>query len=122
MLVEITPIKINPISAIGKALGKAINGDVMEKLEETRQILDTHIKTDDARNADMHRSKILRFNNELLRNIPHTKEEFVDALYEIDCYEEYCREHPDYKNNRAVHAIANISRVYDERLAKKDFL
>ena len=30
--------------------------------------------------------------------------------------------HKDYENNRAVHAIANINRVYDERLAKHDFL
>ena len=32
------------------------------------------------------------------------------------------RDHEDYRNNRAVHAIANISRVYDERLQKHDFL
>ena len=31
-LVEISPIKINPWSAIGKAIGRAINGDVIEKL------------------------------------------------------------------------------------------
>ena len=52
-LVEISPIKINPWTAIGKAIGRAINGDVIEKLEATRKTLDEHIKTDDARNADM---------------------------------------------------------------------
>ena len=62
-LVEISPIKINPWTAIGKAIGRAINGDVIEKLEATRKTLDDHIKTDDARNADMHRAAILRFNN-----------------------------------------------------------
>ena len=40
----------------------------------------------------------------------------------INCYERYCREHPDYQNGRAVHAIANIGRVYDDRLKKHDFL
>ena len=121
-LVEISPIKINPWTAIGKAIVRAINGDVIEKLEATRKTLDEHIKTDDARNADMHRAAILRFNNELLRDIPHTREEFIEVLSEIDFYEQYCESHPDYKNNRAVHAVANIKRVYDDRLIKHDFL
>lgn len=34
----------------------------------------------------------------------------------------YCEKHKDYKNNRAVHAIANICRVYDKRLENHDFL
>lgn len=91
-------------------------------MEETRRTLDSHIKTDDARNADMHRAAILRFNNELLRDIPHTREEFIEVLAEIDLYETYCKDHQEYKNNRATHAVANIKRVYDGRLVKHDFL
>ena len=84
--------------------------------------LSDHIRMDDERNADEHRARILRFNNELLRDIPHTKEEFIDVLADIDFYERYCRDHENYKNNRAVHAIANISGVYDDRLREHDFL
>ena len=43
-------------------------------------------------------------------------------LAEIDGYESYCRTHPDYQNNRAVHAIANIGRIYDEQMEHHDFL
>lgn len=128
-LVQITPIKINPWSAIARAIGRAFNGDVMKALDEvkaeqksSRSRLDEHIRMDDERNADQHRARILRFNNELVRDIPHTKEEFIDILADIDSYERYCKDHQDYKNNRAVHAIANIERVYDERLQKHDFL
>ena len=41
----------------------------------------------------------------------------------LDCraYEDYCRSHPDYKNNRCICAVANIKRVYNERLQKHDF-
>ncbi len=39
----------------------------------------------------------------------------------IDEYERYCKEHPDYSNSRAVHAVSNINRVYDDRLTKNDF-
>ncbi len=121
-LVEFAPIKINPLSALAKAIGRAVNADVLQELKSVKDELSDHIRMDDERNADEHRARILRFNNELLRDIPHTKEEFIDVLADIDFYEQYCRDHENYKNNRAVHAIANISRVYDDRLQKHDFL
>lgn len=121
-LVQLAPVKINPWSALAKALGRAINADLMQELAATKTALEKHIQMDDERNADAHRAKILAFNTELLRGIDHTREDFIEILAEIDCYESYCRAHPDYKNNRAVHAIANIGRVYDDRLKKHDFL
>lgn len=121
-LVQIAPIKVNPWTDIARAIGRAINADVLREIKETRSRLDAHIKADEEYNADTVRSRILRFNNELIRDVPHTKEDFIDILADIDFYEEFCRKHPDYKNNRAAHAIANIGRVYDERLQKHDFL
>lgn len=121
-LIQIAPIKVNPWSYIAKAVGRAINSDVLEELKEVKKDLADHIRIDGEQNADEHRGRILRFNNELLRDIPHTKEEFVEVLADIDFYERYCETHKEYKNNRAIHAIANISRVYDERLIKHDFL
>ena len=121
-VIQIAPIKLNPWSAIAKILGRAINAEVLAELERTRIKLDNHIKTDDERAADMHRARILRFNQELIRQIPHTREEFIEVLTEIDRYQQFCQKHPDYPTSRAVHAIANIGRVYDERLQKHDFL
>lgn len=121
-LLQIAPIKVNPWSAIARAIGRAINAEVLEEVKETRSRLDAHIKADEEYNADARRTRILRFNNELIRDVPHTKEDFIDILADIDDYEDFCRKNPDYKNNRAVHAIANIGRVYDERLQKHDFL
>ena len=127
-LIQITPIKVNPWTAVAKALGKAINADVLNELEEvkktqreTKAQLDERVRVEDERNADAQREKILRFNVELMRNLPHTREDFIEILAVMDIYEHYCKEHPDYKNNRAVHAVANISRVYDERQEKNDF-
>ena len=120
-LVQIAPLKINPWSAIGSLIGKAINGDVMKKLDEmekaqaeTKANLDEHIRVDDERNADAHRVQILRFNRELLQGLPHTQEDLIEALHEIDFYEHYCRMHEEYENNRAVLAIENIKRAYME--------
>ena len=121
-LVEIAPVKWNPWSALAKALGRAVNADLLRELSATKAALEEHIRLDDERNADGHRAKILAFNTELLRGIDHTREDFIEVLAEIDRYESYCRSHPEYKNNRAKYAIANIGRVYNDRLKKHDFL
>lgn len=121
-LVQISPIKLDPWTALGKALGRALNGDVLKEVGETKSKLETHILVDDQRAADQHRVRILTFNTELLRGQRHTREDFIDILCEVDAYESYCKAHPEYKNSRCVHAVANIGRVYDELLRTGDFL
>ncbi len=135
-LIQISPIKINPWSWFGKMLKKMWAGfcksltapvlaelaEVKEENRETRRVLETHIKLADQSKADGLRADILRFNNEVMRGIQHTEEEFVEILAKKDGYETYCRDHEDYVNSRAVHAIANIERVYDACLAENDFL
>ena len=135
-LIEVCPIKINPWSWLFKMLKmlwrsfcRSLNSDVLDKLSAlekgqgaTQAQLEKHIAMDDEREADKVRASILHFNNELLREIPHTKEEFVEILAKIDWYNDFCDTHKDYRNCRAVHAIANIECVYDERLQKHDFL
>ena len=121
-LLQLAPIKINPWSWLASAFGRAINSDLLKEVKQTRKRLDEHIRIDDEREADRHRERILKFNNALLQGKHHTQEEFVDVLATIDSYEAYCSTHPDYKNSRAIHAIANIERIYDERLQKNDFL
>lgn len=142
-LIQISKIEINPWTFIGKALktigrafGKVLNSAVIDELntikaeqqemrkeqQETRVLLDGHIRMDDERNADLHRSYILRFNTELLRHIEHTEEDFNEILYNIDCYEQYCEDHPKYQNNRAIHAIKHIKKVYDDHLENGTFL
>ena len=128
-LVQIAPIKVNLWSTLAKWFGRAINADMLKELEEvksgqkkTQERLDAYIRMDDERNADMHRARILQFNNELLRDILHTREDFIEILSEIDFYERYCETHSEYQNNRAVCAIGNIKRVYNDRLKEHDFL
>ncbi len=121
-VIQIAPVKFDPWTAIARAIGRALNGEVLTQLSVLRENLDTHIRVDDERNADLFRTRILQFNNELLRDILHTREDFIEILAVIDDYEHYCRDHEDYKNNRATFAIENIQRVYKDRLMKHDFL
>lgn len=128
-LVEIAPIKINPWSAIMKFLGSRMNADLtarldtmQQRLEEMQKKLDEHVVTDDDREARSQRTQILRFNDELIHGVRHTKEHFDEMQVVIHDYGTYCGTHKDFPNGRCVHAIANINRVYDELLESHDFL
>lgn len=121
VLLEIVPIKVNPISAALRWLGRALNKETLDRLGQIEKQLAEHIRVDDERDADAHRAQILRFNVELLQRVPHTREDFIEILTVIDGYESYCRSHKEYKNNRAVCAIENIKRCYNDRLMKHDF-
>ncbi len=72
--------------------------------------------------ATMSRYRILRFNDEILHDKKHTKEHFDQILDDITRYEKYCEEHPEYENNKAVLAIANIEAVYRECGKENKFL
>ncbi len=107
------------------ALGRYLNAEVLGRLDSmeaaqraTQDKLDEHIKLADKREADGLRASILHFNVELIQHAPHTREDFIEILADIDNYEDYCDTHPSYENNRAVMAISNIKRVYADRLQK----
>lgn len=127
--VQVAPIKVNPWSGLAKKIGRAINGEVLNEIadikkeqRETQDKLEKHIQDDDERDASMHRQRILRFNIELMRGEDFTLECFNDMLLDIDEYERFCETHPGYKNNRAVMAIANIKRVYQDHEENGGFL
>lgn len=108
-LIQISPIKINPWSKILQLIGRAINKEILEIIKED--------------NADSRRYRILRFDDEIRHDKEeHTEEHFVQILKDIDEYEKYCKEHPGYKNSRAVSAIKNIKRVYEKCRRDNSFL
>ncbi len=126
--IQLSPAKVNPWSAIARALGKAINHDVFAELntvKESQAKLQEKLgeiqKVNDARNADHLRERILRFNLELMRGEEHTREDYVEILKVRDDYKDYCESHPEYKNSRAELAIENISQIYLELMRKGAF-
>ena len=68
------------------------------------------------------RIRILSASDELRHGQAHSKEFFDQLNDDITLYENYCREHVDFKNNRSVHAIDNINRAYSEALKRNNFL
>ena len=127
-LIQISPIKFDPWTVIASAIGRALNKDVLDQLkilEDEQQKLKAEVSSQkdlsDKREADGWRADILRFNMELVKHTKHTREDFIEILDIIDKYKKYCDSHKDYENNRAVHAVANIERCYDDRLKNDDF-
>lgn len=142
-LIQVSKIQINPWTWIAKivgdalkAVGNALNAGMMDEIKdmkteikeikseqkETQKKLDAHIEKSEEQKADDHKSRVLRFNNELVRGLGHTEEDYNEILDIIWKYETYCKTHPNYQNNRLPHAIKNVERMYDEMLRTNGFL
>ena len=118
IFIEITPVKINPISALLRWVGKHINKELMDKVNRLEAKVGTLEKSD----VIDCRVRILTFADEIRRGMRHSKETFDQVLSDIDTYERYCTEHPDFMNNKTVAAKAKILDVYSECMDNNDFL
>lgn len=121
-LIQWSPIKINPWTWIARKLGKAINGEVVEKVNALSKQVNDLAKKHDEDAIIVCRARILRFNDELLCGDRHTQDHFEQILMDITSYEHYCDENKKFKNGVAVAAIKNIHNVYQRRLENRDFL
>ena len=121
-IIQITPIKFNPWSWIAKKIGSAINSEVLNEVKAVKADLAEHKAQSAERDATQCRSRILRFGDEILHGVAHSKEHYEQILIDIDSYEEYCDEHQDYKNNVAVATIKHIKKMYQKHLERDSFL
>ena len=122
IIIQIAPIKINPWSWLARCIGRAINKDVIEKVDEIdKKVIGLEQKTDE-RNATLCRTHILRFGDETLHGVPHSYEHYQQIMIDIDTYEKYCGDHPNYKNNVAVQTIKHIKHMYQQHLEENSFL
>ena len=84
-------------------------GEKIDKLTEMVKEVSDRVDSSSATNA---RTRVLRFDDELINGVHHSREYFQQTLEEIDLYERYCEKHPEFKNNACVLAIEHIRRVY----------
>ena len=128
--VEISKIKINPWSAIGKGIGKFLGvkevkdkvDAVNTKVSETDKRLEELESKIDENQATTIRVRILRFEDDLQSSKLMSKDSWDQAMDDIRRYEEYTSTHPDFKNEITVASINHIRKSYAERLEKKDWV
>ena len=92
-----------------------------KELKGIKSAIETLSDKVDRNQAILARTHILRFDDELINGIDHSKEYFSQQLQDIDTYEAYCKLHPDFKNNYAVIASEHIKKVYMELLDKGEW-
>ena len=108
-LVQISKIEINPWSWVGRCIQRAIGvRDLAERM--------------DRRDAVDARSRIIRFDDECLNQMRHSKAMFDAVLIDCDTYNEYCESHPGFRNSIAADAIEHIKEIYHDCKATNDFL
>ena len=94
-------------------------GEKIDKLTEMVKEVSDRVDSSSATNA---RTRVLRFDDELINGVHHSREYFQQTLEEIDTYETYCQKHPEFKNNACVLAIEHIRRVYSHLQDSNGFI
>ena len=111
MLIEITPIKINPV----QWLGNRLNTSMLKRVDAIEKKVDEHIAQD-------YRNKILDFQNGLLLRGHefYTQEQYSEVLESIGNYEDYCKAN-NVTNDKCMLAIEYIERCYKKCLNNGSF-
>ena len=147
IFIQITPIKWNPLSSLLKWIGSKLNEGTMkevsairkeitginskvdnleQKVNEVKEDMTSRLDEAEARREEdkacVARARVLRFGGEAIRGMSHTKEEFDNVLVDIDSYENYCKEHPKFENNKTVAITKRIKDIYNDCLIKNSFL
>lgn len=113
-LIQIAPIKINPWSAIAKAIGRAINGDLTRAVNQVSESVDQN-------EIDRLRWEILDFSNSCQNGRRHTREEFDHIIRMHEKYESILTRRNE-SNGQVDMAYDYIKTLYQKCLIERDFL
>ena len=121
-LVEKTSKTMKPLTKLARAIGRAINGELMEKVDNLEKKVEKMDEEEQLQRAKDARTRVLRFGDELLHDVRHTKEHFDDVLRDITYYEKYCNEHPEFENDQMHITAEHIKETYHKCLKEHSFL
>ena len=120
-VVEKTSKTLKPLTKLARAIGRAINGELMEKVDNLEKKVEKMDQEEQLQRAKDARTRVLRFGDELIHNVHHTKEHFDDVLRDITYYENYCDEHPKFENDQMHITAEHIKETYHKCLKEHSF-
>lgn len=120
--IEKTSKTVKPLTKLARAIGRAINGELMEKVDNLEQKVEKMDQEEHLQRAKDARTRVLRFGDELIHDVRHTKEHFDDVLRDITEYEKYCDEHPKFENDQMHITAEHIKETYHRCLKEHSFL
>lgn len=100
-MVEVAPIKINPVQSFGKLL----TGHIDKRLDKLEYQVNKA-------QAEQWIVQVLRFADEIAIGTVHSKEHYDDIIQRIAEYSAFCRDHPEFINNRIPIAEEAIEKEY----------
>ena len=92
------------------------------QIADMKNTLERHIQENEDESARNRRYRILRFYDEICDHKNHSESHFEDILDDIDEYEKYCSNHPEFRNNRGKVAMECIKATYAEVKNRGGFL
>ena len=119
--VEITPVKINPISHLLKWAGKLMNEGINKRIDDIEKELATMRQENYEKDVRDMRGEILDFANSCHNKRKHTKDEFIHIIEQITRYEELIEEH-DIANGVIEVQAKDIKDLYKECLREGTLL
>ena len=83
-----------------------------DKIDALTKKLEDHIKEDEQNSIRQARTRILRFYDEECEGRKHSQNHWEDIIDDVDTYENYVVDNPDFKNNRGEAAMSYIKESY----------
>ena len=97
------------------------DSDLLKEVKAMRSEIAELREVVDENEAKASRIRILKFADEIFMEMNHSKDSFDQCMSDITFYENYCENHPKFKNHQTNETVKYIKEVYHERMKKKDF-
>lgn len=139
-IIQKLPVKVNPWTYLFQLMGRTANADIIKRQEKLEKMFANSCTNMNKKISQIEqglnkacdeiyeyraieaRRRILQFANEVSRGLGHSEEYFDDILKDIDNYTEYCNNHENFKNEKAVASIAIVKEDYYKNLKNNSFL
>lgn len=120
-IIEISPIKFNPITMILKWMGDKMNSGLKTELVALKKAQEEQKKDFQDFKVAQYRYEIFQFESEIRdNNDRHTEEQYNHILEQCKKYEAYCADN-DIPNGKAEMAIKHIRDVCYDHLKHDSF-
>lgn len=120
-IIEISPIKFNPITMILKWMGDKMNSGLKTELDALKKAQEEQKKDFQDFKVAQYRYEIFQFESEIRdNNDRHTEEQYNHILEQCKKYEAYCVDN-DIPNGKAEMAIKHIRDVCYDHLKHDSF-
>ena len=114
-VIEISPVKVQPLSWLFKGLKTALVGTLEARVTAMESKNDLEV-------AKIARARIQRFSDECYNGVRHSQQHFEQVFDDIKSYESYCKDHPDFENHKTVEAVSIIKDTYHRCMQNHSFL